>query len=380
MRCNTARMVRTGLVLALLGLGAGADAQQPGDVAIHGFGGWAAGHSSNDNRYGAITGGNWALDNYYFALNLSAQPQEKLEIHAQPRWRTNADGQSLGVDYLFVQYSFSNRAAVRVGKVKNPLGLYTEILDVGTLRPFYLLSQARYDGTAPSYVGVGGVGRVPVGKWELELDGFAGQQNYEPISMELPVGVDPVTSVPILASVRIHSEGREMFGGRANLHTPVPGLMVGMSGSSSRIYSGLAGQELREEVDERLTLLSGHVEFARDRFTLRAEAFQASGRTEFSAWYAELSCRPTPQIELAATYEWLDRTKLGDLPLEQLGEHKAVGLGFNYWPDPRLVFKLDYYHVIGNALARPASAIEATLTGTLQDSTDVVIVGTQFSF
>ncbi len=373
-------IVRAGLALALLGLGVGADAQQSGGVTIHGFGGWAAGYTDNANDFASVATEKGQLDNYNFALNLTAELKDGIEIHAQACWQSDIEGESVELDYIFAQYAFSSHAAIRVGKVKNPLGLYTEILDVGTLRPFYLVSQARYDGIPPSYLGIGGSGRIRSGRWELEVDAFVGQQGYNPIKTEFVVGVNPQTSAPIVASVEVLSEGRDMLGGRANLHTPIPGLMLGSSASTSRLYTGVVGQELAETVDKRLTRLSAHVEYLRDNLTFRSEYAHGSGRAEFDSFYAELGYKITPQLQVAGMYDWADRTRPDLLSFSQLTEHSAFGLGLNCWPDPRIAFKLDYYRIRGNLFARPASALDAAVSGTLEKTTSVVIVGTQFSF
>ena len=42
--------------------------------------------------------------------------------------------------------------------------------------------------------------------------------------------------------------------------------------------------------------------------------------------------------------------------------------------------KLNLYHVDGNLLTRPANAIVSYLTHTLQTQTNVLVLGTQFSF
>jgi len=373
-------VLAVGWALPLLAWGVEAGAQQLGGMTIHGFGGWAAGYTDNANNYAAIASEDGRLDNYDFGLNLTAEPKDDLEIHTQLRWQSDIRGQSVELDYVFAQYSFSSRAAVRVGKVKSPLGLYTEILDIGTLRPFYLVPQARYDGIPPSYVGAGAAARVPVGSWELEIDAFVGQQDYEPVYAELPVGVSPETSAPILATVEILARGRDMLGGRANLHTPVSGLMVGLSGTTSRLFTSVAERQFTEVEDKRLVLLAAHVEYARESLTIRSEYYRGSGRSEFDAFYAELGYRIARRFEVAATYDWVDRTSSEALPIKQLTEHSSVGLGLDYWPDRRVAFKLAYYRVSGNALARPLAALEPAMTGTLEDTTNVVIVGTQFSF
>ena len=60
----------------------------------------------------------------------------------------------------------------------------------------------------------------------------------------------------------------------------------------------------------------------------------------------------------------------------------AVGYQDPHYVDPKpsFVVKLNYYRVEGNFHARPELSIQRAMMGTLNDTTDVFIVGTQFSF
>ena len=66
--------------------------------------------------------------------------------------------QDVELDYAFAEWFVSDALKIRMGRVKHPFGLYGEIFDVGTLRPFYLLPQSIYGPngfTAKAYNGVG---------------------------------------------------------------------------------------------------------------------------------------------------------------------------------------------------------------------------------
>jgi hypothetical protein len=116
-------ILRVELVLGVLGFAVGASAQDTENVAIHGFGGWAIGDTSNDNRFGAIASSDRELENHYFALNVAATPSEDVAIHTQANFSNSLRGQRVEMDYLFAQWSPTPSIGVRAGKVKNPMGL-----------------------------------------------------------------------------------------------------------------------------------------------------------------------------------------------------------------------------------------------------------------
>jgi hypothetical protein len=149
---------------------------------IRGFGGWAVGHTNNDNIYPdspvPMAAKELQYDNAYFTLNLLAKPTDKISIHAQPTWQSSMRGRDVSLDLAYVELTVIKDLRLRAGKIRNPLGLYTDIYKVGTLRPFYLLPNSYYRLAPESYVGLG-VNRVQhFGSWELELDLLGGQMDF----------------------------------------------------------------------------------------------------------------------------------------------------------------------------------------------------------
>ena len=145
-------------MLVSLAIPRGASAQGTERYSLQGFGGWAFGDTNNDNRYGYVASGEGDWNNYYFALNLAAQPMEKLSIRSQAFWGEDQRGQRIKLDYVFAEWAHAPALKLRVGKAPVPFGIYTEVYDVGTVRPFYLLPQF-YEGPLglipKAYEGVG---------------------------------------------------------------------------------------------------------------------------------------------------------------------------------------------------------------------------------
>jgi hypothetical protein len=114
------------------------------------------------------------------ALALSARPVEKLRVSTLFELEQQEGAQKLepALEYAFAEWKFSEALRVRAGRVKLPFGIYTEILDVGTLRPFFTLPQGVYGPTGtvvPGYNGIGLTGRWSHGgTWALQYDVYGG--------------------------------------------------------------------------------------------------------------------------------------------------------------------------------------------------------------
>lgn len=368
------------------------DATQERSLDIRGFGGWAVGDTDNDNVYPdqpvPVAAKDLQWDNVYFTLNLLARPAEKVMIHAQPTWQSSMRGRELRLDLAYAEVTVVKDLLLRAGKIRNPLGLYTEIYKVGTLRPFYLLPNSYYRFAPESYLGLG-LNRVqPLGSsWELELDVLGGQMDFEPVDSDMIVGVDPTTGQYQFATLSVATRGRDMFGGGLLLRLPIKGLELGVSAYSMRLYGGLPGTTLTRLTNTkgetpRENAFTGSLEYATDKISVRAEGILTRGVEEDQAAYVEAAYRVTKHWQVAATYQYLN---LKDPPplapsLASLQKSGTWGVALNYWLNPQLVWKLDYYRVSDNRAARPPDAVNVALAGTLEETTNVLIAGINFSF
>ena len=360
---------------------------------MHGFGGWAAGKTNNDNIYPdsptPVAAKDLQLDNIYFTLNLLAHPAERVSIHAQPTWQSSLRGREIRLDLAYAEVMVVKDLLVRAGGTRNPLGLYTEIYKVGTLRPFYLLPNSYYRFAPESYLGVG-LNRVQElgANWELEVDALAGQMDFERVDSDMIVGVDPETGQPQFASVSVTTRGRDVFGGGLLLRMPVKGLELGISAYSMRLYGGLTGGPMERLTDAngatpRENAFAGSVEYVTDKVSLRAEAIFTNGIEKDQAAYVEAAYKVTPHWQLAGTYQYLNLKEPPPInpSLASLQKSGTWGAALNFWLNPQLVFKLDYYYVSDNRAARPAAdAINLALAGQLEKKTNVFVGGVNFSF
>jgi hypothetical protein len=373
--------ITTTLAACLLATLAGtlSHAQIDERLSIHGFGGWAAGYTSNDNDFNDVASNDLALDNYYFTLNLLARPFDSVAVHAQPTWESNLRGREAHLDLVYVEWSFATDVSLRAGKIRNPLGIYTEIFKVGTLRPFYLLPNASYRHGPESYTGLGLNHLQKVGDWELELDVLGGKMDFLPNVTDLMVGMNPETNRPIFASVVSQREGRKLIGGGILVRPPIEGLEISLAGYNTDIYAGPMGQPVTDVGEERTTAINVGLEYMTNRLWLRAEGLDARGDIDFQTGFVELAYKLTDNWQVAAQYDVL-RRKDPPAIVKALSDHSAFGFALNYWVNSSVVWKANYYRVTDNYLARPEDAVNRALAGELARDTDVFVLGVHFAF
>lgn len=356
--------------------------------SFQGFGGWAFADTNNDNRSGFIASEQGDWNNYYFALNVAARPLDKLSIRAQAFWAEDQRGKRVNLDYAFAEWAHSPALKLRVGKTPVPFGIYTEVYDVGTVRPFYMLPQF-YEGPLglipKSYVGVGVTGGKPLGEqWELQYDAFGGEIHLEPFSTDALAGFDPATQLPVFVSVQNQLVGREMVGARLLLASPAKGLDFGATlFYVNHLLQSVEGGELQEySVTDHATFANVRARYQKNGFALQAEWLGALARdADVKSIYAEASYKLDRHWQVAAQYENSD---ISIAPTENFPEplrhHESYGLALNYWVSPEFALKLNGYKVDGNMIAQPELPGLRAALGSIDQSTTVVVVGAQFSF
>lgn len=368
------------------------------DVAIHGFGGWAVGDTDGNKYLGGAS--NRGFDARSFALNIAAQPTDQLSVHAQAFWGTPTGNPEVLVselDFAFAQWKFSDAANLRAGIVKTPFGIYTELFEVGTVRPFFDLPQGMYGPSeviAKGYFGVGFTGRTgSVDGWELQYDIYGGEIELDSLAAANPL---LFSAGPEPAAGGEGGEGGEgeaptrklvdMLGGRLNLSTPLPGLRFGFSAFTGVPEVEGGGGAGVGDSPKSQTVIGAHLEYLSDKWAVRAEAAQRDGGVgdmNIDASYLEVSYYLTEVWQLAARYDQADlevREEPERVPLPSFTEHEDIALGVNYWFSPGFVMKASIHWVSGNLFAIPGRNPKILQKMPLDSDTTLFQVGFQFSF
>lgn len=113
---------------------------------VHGFASQAYILTSGNNFLGDSQG-NGSFEFRELGLNASLAPLPRLQLSAQLLSRAR-DDQNLRLGYGIIDYSLlsneTNRLGFRLGRLKNPYGLYNETRDAPFTRPGILLPQSIY--------------------------------------------------------------------------------------------------------------------------------------------------------------------------------------------------------------------------------------------
>jgi hypothetical protein len=171
------------LAIVLFGLPPGALALDLGfgDWQAHGFLSQGYTYTSGNDFFGNSQG-NGSLDFTELGLNVLGHPWPNLLVAAQGVYRNAAgsDQEAFRLDYANLDYHLPLGEAVtlgvRLGRVKNPIGLYNETRDVIWTRPGVLLPQSIYFDAlafrAPEIASDGGIlyGRYRFGEHALSAE------------------------------------------------------------------------------------------------------------------------------------------------------------------------------------------------------------------
>jgi hypothetical protein len=360
--------------LALAAAAPAGAAEAGGKVAIHGYGNWAYGKTDGNAYQNGNDEGNY--DELEFSLQVAAEPSPKVGVHAQIFVEREEGGSEASVDFAFAEYAFDDALRLRIGAVKQPFGIFTEIFDVGTVYPFVNLAQGIYGpaGTvSESYLGLGLTGRVVAGGgWGVQYDLYGGEMES---AFTAPWGaVEGEAEGAVEGDEEGATDVQDMVGGRVTLTTPGQSLTCGLSA-----YTGTEDTESfgEESGDHRHTAFGAQAEYFVGPAVLRAE-FARVEAEEFSsnAAYAEAAWRISSHWQLAARYDWA-RTELDedDGVGDALLEHDDLGFAVNYFFSPNMVLKLAVHQVTGNRFTTVDDEDEEQ-----DEKTVLVAAGVSFSF
>ncbi|MCA9732484.1 MAG: hypothetical protein H6696_12870 [Deferribacteres bacterium] len=141
--------------------------------------------------------------------------------------------EEIELDWAFYQRKFGESAAIKIGKIQLPWGIYSEIRDVGILLPFYQVPYGTYqDGNYVSEA-VDGISFWysfnRFSSWEYTIEAYAGQWTW----VEWINTLNPMTNEGFTLTETAKIENA--FGAQNWLYTPMDGLRLGFG-----VYHGNA--------------------------------------------------------------------------------------------------------------------------------------------
>ena len=346
---KSVRLFFPGLLFLLFGLPALADdtISLPG-LRVDVFGGWAWGETTESGYLDATPNGEAERGELGVALRHDFSTRLKavgqIELSQRP-------GESEAeLDFLFLEWRYSDNQTWRFGRSKQPFGIYSEFYDLGTDRPFYDIPQGLYGPTeivAESLDGISFFTRRDYSLGELSLDVYAGKSRFEPTEPwefleeaeegeeEGEEGFAPSEDVDRNETVGIRLQFQTRFGLTAGFST-----FRGKDTHSGDADFGVA------------YAMGAHIMWDNGVWLLRAEAvrFEEDGNLDIDTAYIEAARRLGPW-QLALRWDraitTVDEFDLESEGVSSLGEHRDLAAGLNYWVRSNLVLKLSHHRVEG---------------------------------
>jgi len=349
---------RAGAILTVLLCGAlpsaGDESQR---LELHGFGEWLYGRTNQNQFLSGSPEGEY--DNSLAGMTLNVTLTDDLRTVTQAVVSHEGDATKVHLDYAFIEWTMSEHAKLRVGRVKQPFGIYAEITKVGVLRPLPSLASSVYgpaSGVAEAFNGIGLTGMLMVGQpWSISYDLYGGE-------------IDTVYSHPLIrAGEDIREDVRDFAGGRVVLAPPVDGLSVGASA-----YSGRQVPTQHRPGTSRQGTVALQGQYERQRWLLRTEVLRhKKDDAQARGGYLEAAYRVTNAVQVAARLDRLRERAAVAASQPQFGRHRDLTVGLNYWLSPEAVLRLSLHDVRGRRFV---------VGDQPQDTTRLAQVGVHFAF
>lgn len=348
-----------------------------GKVQLHGYLTQGAVYTTGNNFYGD-THNQFSPDFREIGLNLSLQPFSRLRLAAQgmSRWAGRMDEGQPWLDFALADLNLYNdenvRAGVRVGRIKNPFGLYTETRDVAFTRPGAILPQPIYFDRTRRFA-LSGDGVHLYGEFEVP----GGHLDLTLVAANLPTNDDSSKAAIIGLDARGDLEQDRMTPGFRLMYETADGRWRGGASYSSlrQTYTPAAGerfptQTLRLEpwilslqyTGEKLTLTTEYSQ----RYTQLDMFGRHISRTTAQNWYVMGQYRFLPQWELMLRYdeshtdmEDPDGHQFEASPLNRAHAPahtryaRDIVAGLRFDVTPSLMLRAEYHHVDGTNWLSP---------------------------
>lgn len=293
--------------------------------AIHGFLSQGFLQSTDNDVFAETRSGTFQFNE--FGVNLATDLTENLHVGLQLFSRDLGDlgNNTIQLDWGYASYRWKDWLGVQAGRIKSASGLYMEIIDLDMLRSFIFLPQSVYDESMRDIFiavnGIGAYGYVPLGP--------AGDLTYQAVYGAINLSTDGSMAVYMESEANarlIDVEDQPLL--RAHIEWMPPGDGVRIVGSLIRtdihlryvttdetywaIQNGIpAGWEF-PHIMEDATILTGGIEWMRDRVTLQAEyeyleastthAVEEPGLYRSAGYYAAATYRVTDRWTVGAYY------------------------------------------------------------------------------
>lgn len=367
------RRVLLGLALALCALHVAPAAVTWKNLQLGGF--FSQGYLESTNNNYPVETKDGTFDFREYALNASTTVGSHFRVGAQ------AFAQKLGkfgddkviLDWAVADYNFRQEIGVRVGRLKYPRSLHSDVLDADVLRPFVFLPQSIYDARLRDFQASfdGGMiyGTVAAGGSSFDYKVYHGDI---PMKTDSGVGDFFNTSSLFRNPPGVRQLGMDSVqGATVAWNTPVSGLRIAGYYSTLRhlVASGpfVAAPSLTSSIDlTKVEYMAASVEYTWDKWAFAGEyliediasvltlpsfiAPPSRNRTENKSFYVSVARRLTDKLEVGTYYTELKNSSgaaAKTAAARAASERKDWTVSGRYDVNDHLLFKLEVHFIDG---------------------------------
>ncbi len=401
-----ARRSRESLALVLLGLASVLPATAADyswkNIQFGGF--FSQGYLESDHNNYPVDTQDGTFDFREYALNasttLGAHFRVGGQIFAQKIGKFGDDRVLL--DWAVADYNFRQEIGVRVGRVKYPRSLHSDVLDADVLRPFILLPQSIYDMRLRDFQASfdGGMiyGTIGAGRSSFDYKVYAGD-----IPMKTDSGVGDFFNTSSLFSnpPGVRQLGMDSVrGATVAWNTPISGLRVATyySELGHLVATGpfIAVPVLSSSIDlTKVQYKAGSVEYASGKWTLTGEylvediaahlalpsviAPPSRSRSHSKSYYVSVARRLSDKIEVGTYYTGMKNVSAGAAASSAAEKRYDWTLSGRYDVNQHLLFKLEVHFIEGTRHMFNVPGIRNP-PGSLKESMTLFAAKTTLSF
>jgi hypothetical protein len=292
-------------------------------VSVHGYLSQAYAVSEDHQIFGIPTDGTTDYRDLALQLRYDQNPKDSfvLQVRQQRLGDSPRASEDIELDWAFYQRRFSDRFALKAGRIPLPLGIFNEAGGAATTSPFFRPPNELYERQYTSKTLDGFLGTAAVGGargWDFEVDGYAGQWALDYYDSGQRV------------------DAREAWGAQVWANSPLPGVRVG-----GGAYRCTVEPPSGESAD--YLMVHGSAEADLERWRLAAEYLSGNlaeyGR--YRAWYGQAGYQFTDRFSVHA------RGAVAEMRLPVNGHtmnarlSEDLGLSLNFAIQPSLLLKLE---------------------------------------
>ena len=258
-------------------------------------------------------------------LNVRSRISDRLTVATQFFSSIEDENYATTLDWAFARIDLSDAFAVRAGKIKYPVGIVNEYVNVGVSYPWiepplviYSDSQSGPQATRKGYTGADVLWSHYEGNWTLGADLFGGQVNLTGMTIKKMRGITARADWNDMVLLQASTYTGEMVAGD-------PSTAMGMMMDGKSHSATLAGIK----VDWHNIV--AYAEGAKVKMDVK---MMGVATMDSDSWYTTLGYRIADRILPHVTYQdWSQGDGDG---------HQITTIGVNYTVSPQAVVKLEY--------------------------------------